>query len=665
MTSLRNRPTRLGWLLGRLQPGLMTRIAVALTAVGLIPLALAAVLLLRLNRTAMRDQVLQTHSVAARTAAERVGAELGALADLAEAVAGNPVLAGDPRSAAAQELLAGILGARGSVAAAVLLNDRGEEVLRAQRRGTAAVAAVLPREVGAAGVAAVAAEGAVWVLLERPLPGGLGRLRLLAEGAPLFAPLEAVEIGEEADLVVGTADGRVLAGSLGSLDAFPPALVEAGRNRTGFGASVFPGAGEEAGREVLGAWAPVPGSPWFVASRQPTRVAEAVERRMIREALLAVALALALAAVLSAGAYTSLVQPIRRVIRAQRRLAHRPEEPAGPRNEIEELRTSFAMIERRLKDQEELGRVFLGRYQVLDLLGEGAMGTVFRGWDPKLERPVALKTVRLGAEVLGSRRREVASRIRQEAVTAARVSHPNIVAVYDVEDTPEVAFFAMEFVEGVGLDHLLWRGPLDQGRVAIVGLTVARALAAVHRKGVVHRDVKPSNVLLGYDGAIKVTDFGIAEYVSQLTDGAETFFGTPGYVPPETIRGEGYDELGDLFSLGVLLYECLTGRQPFVRPSLRDTVVRTLKLEPEPVRQSRPEAAPSLADLVERLMQKDSRDRPATAGVVVEVLERTIADLRAVWITSDLKVDPPSAQPAARERSQLLPTVRSSLSGRL
>ena len=165
--------------------------------------------------------------------------------------------------------------------------------------------------------------------------------------------------------------------------------------------------------------------------------------------------------------------------RAQRRLAGFSSGATRPGTEIGELRDALSLLERQIKDREAIGAVFVGRYQVVSFVGAGAMGSVFRGWDPKLQRPVALKTIRLHEEET-LRRARASRQLLHEAVTAARFSHPNIVAVYDVEDAPQAAFIALEFVDGTSLQRYLRNRSLPPSQVIPLGLAVARGLAAAH-----------------------------------------------------------------------------------------------------------------------------------------------------------------------------------------
>jgi eukaryotic-like serine/threonine-protein kinase len=247
------------------------------------------------------------------------------------------------------------------------------------------------------------------------------------------------------------------------------------------------------------------------------------------------------------------------------------------------------------------------------------MGTVFRGWDPKLRRPVALKTVRFET-VAPEEARELVDSLVVEAITAASVNHPNIVSIFDVEDTPQAAFIAMELIDGMSVQSYLdLYGRMSPEQTVLVGAAVARALEASHVRGLQHHDIKPANVLLGYDGAIKVADFGLAALVMNVSKSQDVVFGTPGYIAPEVATATGRDARSDLFSLGVLLYQCATGQNPFERDGARETIIASIMITPPPLSdlvEGDPEIVEPLARLVAALMQKHPNDRPATTGEV-------------------------------------------------
>jgi DNA-binding response OmpR family regulator len=329
--------------------------------------------------------------------------------------------------------------------------------------------------------------------------------------------------------------------------------------------------------------------------------------------------------------------------------------PASPHDISAE---DVSRLEAHLTAGQPLSSFPLGRYQLLSVLGEGATGTVFRGWDTKLHRTVALKTVRLSRMAFGSERSEAVSGLLREAVAAARVQHPSIVSVFDIVEAGELAFIIMEFVNGMTLEHYLRAGrPLDSPEVVPLGAVVARALGAAHAQRVIHHDLKPANVLLGRDGSIKVSDFGIAEFLSSLWQGRDRVFGTPGFVPPECLHGDAYDEKGDLFALGVTLYACLTGAAPFTGATMDETVRNTLELDPPSPRARNAGLSLELDDLVMSLIARERARRPASAAHVATRLERLGEQHGYRWLPSMAIMEKAGESGPSRARPTLIPTT--------
>lgn len=615
--------------LPRFRLGLLGRLGLALAAVGLLPLAITSVRLLRINRDTLEEQVLRTHTVAAKTAAGRVAAFLETRESLARGVAESPELA-EPRSPVAQQILIGNLQAWADlgVLGIAVVDPAGREVVRAQLRGDearAAVAAAL-RAPGPFSGMAVTGRDPLVLRIATPLAAGGGALALVCGGAPLRDMAQPDELGDQADLVIAQKGGVVVAGSMPTLAGMPRELLDLGLSGRVAGAARYR-SGEEM---ILGAYAPVPGSTWVVLSRQPARVAEAAAARMRSEAGAALGFAVLLSAGLLAGAWFSVVRPIRRLVAAQRSLIGRGGGATG--DEIADLRRTFEALKRSLSERQALDDVFLGRYQVLGPLGSGAMGSVFRGWDPRLQRPVALKTIHLGSDLEPERRKDLLDTLLREAVALARLSHPNVVAVYDLEDVPEGAYIAMEHVDGINLERLLLRrGRLTPEETMLLGAAIARGIAAAHDQGIVHRDVKPSNVLLGKNGAIKVTDFGIAGFLAGAAQDADTVFGTPGYLPPESLLGKGHGKAGDLFALGVLLYRSVSGVMPFAGGGPEDVLRSTLFGKVKPLSERMSKLPMELDFLVQHLLDRDPNRRPASAAAVAAELERMAAARGLAW----------------------------------
>jgi serine/threonine-protein kinase len=291
---------------------------------------------------------------------------------------------------------------------------------------------------------------------------------------------------------------------------------------------------------------------------------------------------------------------------------------AGPPLNAAEL----AAIEARLRGG--AGIVQLGRFELRGILGSGSMGTVFRAWDIKLERWVAIKTVRAGTGMSGFWDDDLVRRLVSEATMVARFNHPHVVAVYDVQDAADAAYFVMEFVEGASLQELLGNGGRlgPERAVPLLG-ALASALAAAHAVHLLHRDVKPGNVLLGRDGAIKLTDFGIASFVASRMQGG--VFGTPGYLPPEALQGEPVDERGDLFALGAIASRCLTGKPPFKGSTPADILTSTINARVPKLRESGAEIPHELEAIVAGLLEPDPKKRIADAALLADELARMSA----------------------------------------
>jgi len=610
---------------------LLLRGTIAVVAVGLLPLAVAWWMLTGVNRDGMTVQVLRTHAVAASTAARRIDALLEARLASTRSIANANV---DLSSETGQELLRSLLQSDAGLAAIAAIEPSGQERIRVQRKEHAADVTALLGRAGDREIALERSGDRLWLITSAPSADG-GVVRVIADGAPLGATLQAKELGQEAEIAV-VAGGRLLFGAADLRD-FPAEMLTVAAKTPVDGSGVF-GQGRDS---VVGAYAGVGGTGWVVLSRQPAAVARAVEAEMRRGSLSAAGVALGLAALFIGLAWVSVVRPLKRVAEAQRKLVG---SGVASGDEIEQLRNGVAVLERRKSDQEDLGRVFLGRYHVLDLLGEGGMGTVFRGWDPRLQRPVALKTIRFGiAGDDAAERESMVAMLVREAVTIARFNHPHIVSVYDVEETPQGAYLAMELIDGVNLQRYLRTiGFASSADATLLGLAIAEALATAHRQGVVHRDIKPPNVLLGREGAIKVSDFGLADLVSTLHGLGKGSFvnGTPGYIAPECVTGGAATASADLFSLGVLLYECVTARNPFEAETVATMFQATLHLDPPPPNFYNPRVHPELEAIIVKLMQKRPEDRFRSAEDVAVELRRLAAAQFAQWTFNDLALTP-------------------------
>jgi serine/threonine-protein kinase len=209
----------------------------------------------------------------------------------------------------------------------------------------------------------------------------------------------------------------------------------------------------------------------------------------------------------------------------------------------------------------------LGKYQVTGVLGKGAMGIVYRGWDPDIQRSVALKTIRHGSDAGAAAAAQAAARFRVEAQAAGRLLHPGIIGIHDFGTDRDVAYIAMEFVEGHTLARYLAQGAgFSDADIGSIAGQLLDALAHAHDHGVWHRDIKPSNVILTHGGHVKVADFGVARIDASDLTATGAVIGTPMYMAPEQFMGQAIDHRADLYSVGVVLYQLVAGRLPFEGP---------------------------------------------------------------------------------------------------
>lgn len=318
----------------------------------------------------------------------------------------------------------------------------------------------------------------------------------------------------------------------------------------------------------------------------------------------------------------------------------------------------------------------LGRYEVRERLGEGGMGTVYRGHDPVLDRAVAIKTINLtmAKEDLP----DYEARFYQEARAAGGLAHANIVVIYDIGKTDRHAYMVMEYVQGRVLRELLIaNGALGHEDAVDICAQVADGLAYAHARGVIHRDIKPTNIMVTDEGVVKITDFGIARMrSSEVKTMTGLVLGSPRYMSPEQVTGGTLDPRTDVFSLGIVLYELLTGRSPFQAESIHAAMYQALNTTPVPP--SRVNAAlPRILDfIVAKAIAKEPANRYRDAAQMAADLRTSLGqpphrrplsalapDVRAPGATAAVTVDLPVAAGEAPVSSDRQTTTTVSLSG--
>src|SRR5829696_602957 len=273
----------------------------------------------------------------------------------------------------------------------------------------------------------------------------------------------------------------------------------------------------------------------------------------------------------------------------------------------------------------------LGRYEIVDEIGKGAMGVVYLARDPLIGRLVALKTFRIGYSIRDQELEQFRVRFMREAQSAGILSHPNIVTIHDVvEQTEEgLAFIAMEYVRGTTLKALLQSDqPMSLAFIVDLVAQIAEALDYAHAHRVIHRDVKPANILITADNKVKITDFGIARLdTSNLTQEGQ-LLGTPNYMAPEQIQGKEIDHRADLFALGVVLYEMLTRHKPFQGENLTVVSHRIVYDHFTPPKEYAKDLPPGVEQVLDRALDKDPARRYQRAKDMADDLRRMLSAAR-------------------------------------
>ena len=288
----------------------------------------------------------------------------------------------------------------------------------------------------------------------------------------------------------------------------------------------------------------------------------------------------------------------------------------------------------------------IGRYRVVGELGRGAMGIVFKAQDPAIGRMIAIKSIRLGELTDESERARLRERLFREAQSAGILSHPGIVTIYDIAEEGNMAYIFMELVNGPPLEKLLKsERPPDKETLLSLLRQTAAALDYAHKKGIVHRDVKPANIMVHEDGTAKVTDFGVAKIVSQQLTRAGTIMGTPSYMSPEQVQGDAVSGRSDQFSLAVIAYEILTGEKPFQAEYLPTLLFKIVGEDPVSPHRLNPTLPPEVEPVIRRALAKVSEERYETCSDFVAALAEACAD--SLWV------------PLPRGASNNMPTVDS------
>jgi tRNA A-37 threonylcarbamoyl transferase component Bud32 len=284
--------------------------------------------------------------------------------------------------------------------------------------------------------------------------------------------------------------------------------------------------------------------------------------------------------------------------------------PPTPVEAAAAVETDIGPEETVVVDELPQSKPTLGRYEILEELGRGAMGIVYKGRDPKLDRLTAIKTIRFTDDFDEDQAAKIREQFYREAEVVAKLSHPNIVTIYDVGEDLDLSYLAMEYLEGESLENYAGEDSLLPIRKAIdVTIQVCDALEYAHHHGIVHRDIKPANIMILKNGLVKVTDFGIARATASSKTRTGVIKGTPYYMSPEQISGMKVDGRSDIFSLGIVFYQLITGQLPFGGENLAAIMYQITTVEPEPPTKYNPKIYKAAVAILDRALEKSLESR--------------------------------------------------------
>jgi len=631
---------------------LIAWIVLGLLLVGLLPFAITAYQI-KANQDSLVSQVQQTHLVSVDATADKVSSYVLGLQNLLRSIADNQNLLTQLQSELSDELLASTLLIQNEVLAiAVYTNDDAPRLERiAQKKTVGSLAQSILQQASEDALQAITLNDQSYLVVRQPTVDGKLVTLMLVDRSKLQELLTVPALN---DAVLGLSSGQneIIDGQVNNYAGFPDSLrtlVEA--RYVGSAADNF--VGNNGARQVA-AFARVTGTDWIIFSQQPADKAEIARQDMWNAAIRALFAVSLLCGIFAFAAHTKIIKPIREMVLAQKRLLGAGSADTSG-SDIDQLRQSFSLLERQLKNKSKLKSVSLGRYQVEDVIASGSMGTVFKGWDPRLEREVAIKTIKIGELDGNFDRHDLVTQLVKEAKIVAKIIHPNIVTVYDAVDAQEIAFIAMEYVDGISLnDYLQGSATLPPLQTVALATAILRGLGEAHRRSIIHRDIKASNVLLGYNGSIKLSDFGVASVTSKNFSGDSHVIGSPGHIAPEIIYESAYSEMSDMFALGVVLYRCLIGDSPFKGATIKQTITLTNAYQPPPPCKLDRNIPESLSNVVMSLLAKKPLMRPNNAAMVADSLEKALGVQRWEPHFSD---DIPKAGENAGMITEMLPAT--------
>ena len=576
------------------------------------------------SSAAIVDQAQKSHMIIARATADRVGSFVNKYFELSKSLGNNASIYLEPDSTVASDLLKATLLSQSNILAIglTLKQDGGQsEIIQMLKRNNATFEGLEKNITNdfKENITLISTDNQDYVLVKNSTARPKVNISLIIN-VDFKKFLKPQILGESARLSLIHKNGDLIAHSNEVFTPILPVLIQ----------QISSGLVDSAVSRIidsetknLTAFAAIENTSWSIVSRQPLKFAELATSKMITMAWRVFAIVLAIMSALIFFAYYSWIKPIRKIVKLyQNLIGNNNSHWRG--SEVTALEKSFDTLSKHMNDRNKLSQVFVDRYQVICPIGVGGMGAVFLGWDPRLKRHVALKTLPIHSS-FGSRE-DMSQTLVQEAITAAKISHSNVVSIYDVVSTTNAAFIAMEYVDGESLYSLIQREKkISLSNTMSVAIAIAKGLKSAHELGFVHRDIKPENILLGINGDIKLTDFGTTALLRSLEQDDVT--GTPGYIAPETYQSGEVSVQSDLFSLGVVLATCLLGRNPFQGKNQQITKKNTLNKKVEFSAEVRQQHSEEIFVLIHKILDKNPKNRPTSATDLIDSIRKVALNI--------------------------------------
>lgn len=575
------------------------------------------------SNEAIIDQAQKSHMIISTATADRLGATVENHIKLVESLGKNQRIYLDPSTSEAAETLKSALISQNDVLSIGLFlrsDDNSFKVIQLLNKKESSLKDIesLITKSSSRTVSLIPYNGQNLIHIRKATARPNVYLSIVAQ-IDFIKFLDPSILGDSANLYLLDVEANVVASSGGKLSDLSDNILQqlksnniiSSANRTG----------DKKQTKTIESLAKVPNSNWFVISQQPTEFAEKTTTDMASTAKKAFLLACMIMFVLISIAYYSWIKPIRKIIQSQKQLMGiNDSDSQWNGDEVTALELSFDSLTKHINNRNALSNVFVDRYQVISSIGKGGMGSVFLGMDPRLNRHVALKTLPLDTSDAFGTREDMSKILVQEAITAAKLSHRNIVSIYDVISTESTAFIAMEFIDGESLGSLLSRtGPMTLSNILPIIVAVSRGLESAHNIGFVHRDIKPDNILLDQNGDIKLADFGTTILLANSIE-KDFVTGTTGYIAPEIyLKGE-FGVKSDLFSLGVIIATCLLGKNPFVGKKQHNTKFNIINKNIDFTADIRTQGSDEMFNLIDSLLDKDPLNRPDSAKDVANLI---------------------------------------------